>query len=85
MRRERSFSLEADADYYMGLVSDQLGVEAFLSEVDGKGTVLDDDYVGGKHTIGIGGLISGEPWPSYRTTSLFKSPGIGRRPRPPLR
>ena len=81
---------QADAAYLMGLVKNDFGVDAFIVVVDGKVTVLDDDYVAGTktaplqdgppfgtnyivsgafltpltpgtHTVGIGGIIDGEP------------------------
>ena len=81
---------EADADYLNGLVLDGFGVEAFIVQVDGQTTILDDGFITGtttaplldgtpggthyiisaaflspltpgKHTVGIGGIIDGEP------------------------
>jgi len=76
---------EVDADYLLDIAGG--GVEAFIVQVDGKTTILCDDYaVGvktaklpdkgdryivsaafvkplavGAHTVGIGGIIAGEP------------------------
>ncbi|MDB5289793.1 MAG: hypothetical protein JWL69_1034 [Phycisphaerales bacterium] len=41
---------DADADYLDGLIFDAFGVEAFLVEVDGKITVLTDDFIAGTTT-----------------------------------
>jgi hypothetical protein len=41
---------EADADYLDSQAFDQFGVTAFIVQVDGKTTVLDDDYISGVTT-----------------------------------
>lgn len=80
----------ADAEYLDDLVYQEYGVTDFIVEVDGKITVLDNDYIvgtktpplldgtppgrnyisiatflsplaPGKHTVGLGGIIDGEP------------------------
>jgi hypothetical protein len=80
---------DADADFLDGLVA-AFGVDAFIVQVDGQTTVLNDDYITGtttaplrdgtpagthyivsaaflsplapgNHTVGIGGIIGGEP------------------------
>ena len=87
---------QADADFLLSLVAP---VSAFIVQVDGQTTILDDDYISGvttaplpdgppagthyivsaafltpltpgKHTVGIGGLIGGEPvvFISYNVT-----------------
>jgi hypothetical protein len=87
---------DADADYLVDLLA-AYGVEAFIVQVDGKTTILCDDYVAGvrtaplpdgggtdyivcaafltpltpgQHTVGVGGMIGGEPvvFVSYTVT-----------------
>ena len=81
---------DADADFLDDFVFASFGVEAFIVQVDGRTTILDDSYVSGTttaplrdgtpagthyivsaafltpmtpgtHTVGIGGIIAGEP------------------------
>jgi hypothetical protein len=81
---------DADADFLASYAFDAFGVTDFIVQVDGKTTILSDDYVSGVttaplpdgtpagthyivsaafltpltpgvHTVGIGGIIGGEP------------------------
>jgi hypothetical protein len=63
---------DADADYLDGLVLNQFGVEAFIVQVDGKTTVLDDDYVTGTTTAP---LLDGTPAGThYIVSAAFLTP-----------
>ncbi|HUO08577.1 MAG TPA: hypothetical protein VM008_09785 [Phycisphaerae bacterium] len=81
---------KADQEFLMDYVNEAFGVESFIVQVDGKTTVLSDQYISGVktgplpdgipagthyivsaafltpltpgvHTVGVGGLIGGQP------------------------
>jgi hypothetical protein len=63
---------DADADYLDSLVLNSFGVEAFIVQVDGKTTVLDDDYVSGTTTAP---LLDGTPAGThYIVSAAFLTP-----------
>jgi hypothetical protein len=60
------------ADYLDDLVLNGFGVEAFIVQVDGQTTVLDDDYVTGTATAP---LLDGTPaGTNYITSAVFLTP-----------
>ena len=63
---------DADADYLDDLVLNGFGVEAFIVQVDGETTVLDDDYVTGTTTAP---LLDGTPAGThYIVSAAFLTP-----------
>jgi hypothetical protein len=63
---------DADADFLNNLVFDDFGVEAFIVQVDGQTTILDDDYVSGTPTAP---LSDGTPaGTNYIVSAAFLTP-----------
>ncbi len=63
---------DADADFLDSLVFDLFNVEAFIVQVDGKTTILDDDYVSGTTTAP---LSDGSPaGTNYIVSAAFLTP-----------
>jgi len=63
---------DADADYLDDLVLNGFGVEAFIVQVDGDTTVLDDDYITGTTTAP---LLDGTPGGThYIVSAAFLTP-----------
>jgi hypothetical protein len=63
---------EADADYLDSQVFDQFGVTAFIVQIDGQTTILDDDYVSGVTTPPL--LDGTPPGTHYIISAAFLTP-----------
>jgi hypothetical protein len=63
---------EADAEYLNSLVLDMFNVEAFIVQVDGQTTILDDDYVTGTTTASL--LDGTPPGTHYICSAAFLTP-----------